>query len=157
VIARIHVAQGLRPARRHRLSSGPGSPKSWALSSDVVTFYELVPRHPSPIVVYALDAHSGQVVWRKSLGRPVRGSALPCGNISQLGITGTPVIDDVNAAVYLDAMVDGQDGSGPQHFVFGLAVDDGSVVPDFPVNVAQALKTQVWPSLRAYRISAERC
>ncbi len=27
-------------------------------------------------VVYALDAHSGQVVWRKSLGRPVRGSAL---------------------------------------------------------------------------------
>jgi outer membrane protein assembly factor BamB len=92
-------------------------------------------------VVYALDAHSGQVVWRKSLGRPVRGSALPCGNISPLGITGTPVIDDVNAAVYLDAMVDGEDGSGPQHFVFGLAVDDGSVVPDFPVNVAQALKT----------------
>ncbi len=91
--------------------------------------------------VYALDAHSGQVVWRKSLGHPVSGSALPCGNISPLGITGTPVIDNVNAAIYLDAMVDAEDGSGPQHLVFGLAVDDGSVMPGFPINVAQALKT----------------
>jgi hypothetical protein len=48
-------------------------------------------------VVYALDAPSGQVVWRKSLGRPVSGSALPCGNISPLGITGTPVIDNAHS------------------------------------------------------------
>src|SRR5271156_2937886 len=91
-------------------------------------------------VVYALDAHSGKVVWQRSLGHAVEDSALPCGNISPLGITGTPVIDDVKAAIYLDAMVDAADGSGPQHLVYGLAVDDGSVLPGFPVNVAQALK-----------------
>ena len=93
-------------------------------------------------VVYALDARSGKVVWRKSLGRPVKGSALPCGNISPLGITGTPVLDDVKAAIYLDAMVAADDDSGPQHLVFGLAVDDGSVLPGFPVNVAQAVRSR---------------
>src|SRR5580698_200238 len=93
-------------------------------------------------VVYALDARSGKVVWQKSLGRPVKYSALPCGNISPLGITGTPVLDDVKAAIYLDAMVDAADGSGPQHLVFGLAVADGSTLPGFPVDVAQVLKTQ---------------
>jgi hypothetical protein len=93
-------------------------------------------------VVYALGASSGKVVWRKSLGRPVKYSALPCGNISPLGITGTPVLDDVKAAIYLDAMVDAADGSGPQHLVFGLAVDDGTVLPGFPVNVAEVLKVR---------------
>ncbi len=93
-------------------------------------------------LLYALDAHSGKVVWRKSLGRAVKRSALPCGNISPLGVTGTPVLDDVKAAIYLDAMVDPDDGSGPQHLVFGLAVDDGSVLPGFPVNVAQVLKAR---------------
>jgi hypothetical protein len=93
-------------------------------------------------VVYALDARLGKVVWRKSLGRPVERLALPCGNISPLGITGTPVIDDIKGAIYLDAMVNAEDGSGPQHLMFGLLVDDGSVLPGFPVNVAQALKAR---------------
>jgi hypothetical protein len=91
-------------------------------------------------VVFALDGISGRVVWRKALGTPVKYSALPCGNISPLGITGTPVIDDVKGAIYLDAMTDAADGSGPQHLVFGLAVDDGAILPGFPINVAQALK-----------------
>jgi hypothetical protein len=81
-------------------------------------------------------------VWRKSLGRPVKRSALPCGNISPLGVTGTPVLDEVKGAIYLDAMVDAEDGSGPQHLVFGLAVDDGSILPGFPLNVAQVLKAR---------------
>ena len=93
-------------------------------------------------VVYALDARSGKVVWRKSLGRPVAQSALPCGNINPLGVTGTPVLDDVKGAIYLDAMVNAGEFSGPQHLVFGLAVDDGSVLPGFPVNVAQVLKAR---------------
>src|SRR5437762_2269864 len=38
--------------------------------------------------VYALDAASGTVVWKTSLGPPVPRSALPCGNIDPLGITG---------------------------------------------------------------------
>jgi hypothetical protein len=93
-------------------------------------------------VVYALDAHSGKVAWQRSLGHAVEGSDLPCGNISPLGITGTPVIDEVKGAVavYLDAMVSTGDSS-PQHLVFGLALEDGSVLPGYPMNVATALRS----------------
>jgi hypothetical protein len=93
-------------------------------------------------VVYALDAHNGKVAWKKSLGRPVPRSALPCGNIGPLGITGTPAIDAIKDAIYLDAMVDAEDGSGAQHLVFGLSVGDGSVLPGFPINVAEALRAR---------------
>jgi hypothetical protein len=36
-------------------------------------------------LVYALDADTGRVVWRTSVGRPVPWAALPCGNIDPLG------------------------------------------------------------------------
>jgi outer membrane protein assembly factor BamB len=88
-------------------------------------------------VIEALDAGTGKSVWRKSLGHPVPSSMLPCGNINPLGVTGTPVIDQGRHAIYLDAMVTTDDG--PQHLVFGLSVDNGTVLPGFPVNVAQAL------------------
>lgn len=92
--------------------------------------------------VYALDARNGKVAWKKSLGAPAPRSALPCGNIAPLGITGTPAIDGIKDAIYLDAMVDGAGGSGPQHLIFGLSVGDGSILPGFPVNVAEALKAR---------------
>ena len=41
--------------------------------------------------VYALDALTGTVIWQRNVGPPVT-SGLPCGNISPLGITGTPVV-----------------------------------------------------------------
>ena len=40
--------------------------------------------------VYALNAITGSQIWARSLGRPVPRSALRCGNIDPLGITGTP-------------------------------------------------------------------
>ncbi len=92
--------------------------------------------------VYALDARNGKVAWKKSLGASVPRSALPCGNIAPLGITGTPAIDGIKDSIYVDAMVDAQDGSGPQHLIFGLAVGDGAILPGFPVNVAEALKAR---------------
>jgi outer membrane protein assembly factor BamB len=88
--------------------------------------------------VSALDANSGKAVWEKTLGRPVRRSALPCGNIDPLGITGTPVTDGGKGAVYLDAMIDADDRTGPQHVVFGLAIENGAMLPGFPVKVAEA-------------------
>jgi len=91
--------------------------------------------------VYALDGRDGKVAWKKNLGAPVPRSALPCGNISPLGITGTPAIDGIKDAIYVDAMVDVA-GSGAQHLVFGLAVSDGSVLPGFPINIAEALKAR---------------
>src|SRR4051812_46855282 len=43
--------------------------------------------------VYALAANTGRMIWRRHLGPPVPRSALPCGNIDPLGITGTPAYD----------------------------------------------------------------
>jgi hypothetical protein len=89
-------------------------------------------------VVAALDAISGSTVWQKTLGPPVARSKLLCGNISPtLGITGTPVIDERSGALYLDAMIDR--GAGPQHFVFGLSLADGAVLPGWPVDIAASL------------------
>jgi hypothetical protein len=71
------------------------------------------------------------------LGHPVHRSALPCGNIDPLGITGTPVIDAGRGAVFLDAMVD--DHGRPRHFVYGLRLSDGGVLPGYPIDVATEL------------------
>ena len=89
-------------------------------------------------VVAALDASKGRTVWQQSLGPPVALSALPCGNIDPLGITGTPVIDERGGALYLDAMVDR--GNGPRHLVFGLSLTDGAVLPGWPLDMGDALR-----------------
>ncbi len=88
-------------------------------------------------VVHAIDAGSGKEIWQRSLGRPVRRKSLPCGNIDPLGVTGTPVIDRSSAALYLDAAVETQ--SGLRHLVFALALKDGSVLPGWPVDIAEVL------------------
>jgi hypothetical protein len=87
--------------------------------------------------VQAIDATSGGEIWRRSLGRPVPLSSLPCGNIDPLGITGTPVIDEATQAIYGDAMV--ADIAGPRHRVFALSLKDGSPLPGWPIDVAEAL------------------
>jgi PQQ enzyme-like repeat protein len=87
--------------------------------------------------VYALDAATGRVMWRTTLGDPVARAALSCGNIDPLGITGTPVIDAARGAVYLDAMIN--DRGMPRHLVYGLRLADGSVLPGFPIDVAAGL------------------
>jgi hypothetical protein len=89
--------------------------------------------------VHALDATTGNTIWTRSLGKPVARSALRCGNISPLGITGTPVIDEASGAIYLDANI--ADSSGPRHRLFALSLKDGSVVPGWPIDVTDAVRT----------------
>jgi outer membrane protein assembly factor BamB len=72
--------------------------------------------------LYALDARSGQVRWRLSVGSPVPLSALPCGNIDPLGITGTPVYDARTGMVFAVAEV-----QGPAHILIGVDVKTGHV------------------------------
>jgi hypothetical protein len=91
-------------------------------------------------VVQAFDAASGKELWRRALGRPVAGSALPCGNINPLGITGTPAIDPAAGAIYVDAAVGGD--RGPRHLVFGLSLKDGSILQGWPIDVADALRAK---------------
>ncbi len=66
--------------------------------------------------VYALDAITGTQIWTRSLGKPVPRSALGCGNINPLGITGTPVIDEATQSVYLDAAIADSVRSTSPHF-----------------------------------------
>jgi hypothetical protein len=81
--------------------------------------------------VYALDAADGTVIWQRNVGSPVS-SGLPCGNISPLGITGTPVVDLPSRSLFFDAMID---GATKKHFIFSLNVDTGAINFGWPVDV----------------------
>ena len=63
-----------------------------------------------------------------------------CGNINPLGITGTPVIDEVTQAIYVDAAID--DRSGPRHQIFALSLKDGSTLEGWPIDVANSLRAR---------------
>jgi outer membrane protein assembly factor BamB len=99
--------------------------------------------------VYAIDAQSGAQIWERTLGEPVPRSALPCGNLPTLGVTGTPVIDPARATLYLDAMV--MRASEPRHEIYALALADGSIESGWPVDVATALKGSFIPSVQNER------
>ncbi|HET9147429.1 MAG TPA: hypothetical protein VFN77_05230 [Acetobacteraceae bacterium] len=90
--------------------------------------------------VDALDAGTGRAIWRVRLGAPTRGSALPCGDIDPVGVTGTPVIDPARGALYLAAMV--KRGGQPRYLVFGLRLSDGKVLPGWPIDARQALRRE---------------
>jgi hypothetical protein len=85
--------------------------------------------------VVVLDAGDGSTIWTTNLGVPVPGSTLPCGNIDPLGITGTPVIDPDARVIFLDAMTTPDGGATKQHLIYALSLDDGSVMPGWPVDV----------------------
>src|SRR5579859_3723634 len=80
-------------------------------------------------VVYALHAATGAVVWQRTLGTPVMLSALPCGNINPIGITGTPVIDPASGTLYLDELIN--TAGGPRHWIFALSLATGKVLPNW--------------------------
>jgi len=81
--------------------------------------------------IYALDATTGTIIWQRNVG-PAVTSGLPCGNISPLGITGTPVVDLASRSLFFDAMID---GATKKHFIFSLNVDTGATNPGWPVDV----------------------
>jgi outer membrane protein assembly factor BamB len=72
--------------------------------------------------LYALDARTGQVQWRTSVGTPVPLADLPCGNIDPLGITGTPVYDPQTGLVFAVAEI-----QGPAHILVGVDAKTGHV------------------------------
>ncbi len=87
--------------------------------------------------VYALNEFTGAVVWQRQLAPSEPLSDMRCGNIDPVGITGTPVIDDINQVLYLDALT--KTDSGPRHLVYALSLADGSVVPGWPLDVEAQL------------------
>ena len=72
--------------------------------------------------VYGLDRASGAVRWSVHLGTPVPLSALPCGNIDPLGITGTTVYSPATGMVYAVA-----ETTGYHHILAGITVPGGKL------------------------------
>src|SRR5262245_50880675 len=72
--------------------------------------------------VYGLDRATGKIRWHVHLGTPVPLSALPCGNIDPLGITGTTVYDPGTRMVYAVA-----ETTGFHHMLAGIAVPSGKL------------------------------
>ena len=85
--------------------------------------------------VFALDALSGRVVWQTNVAPPVPANALPCGNLSPYGISGTPVVDLPSRALFFDAFTRDPVTTIVKHFVYSLNVDNGSINPGWPVMV----------------------
>ena len=75
----VHLDTGFRPHFRGHLYAQPlyWQPSGSALGSLIVA--------TESNDVYAIDAHSGNQIWTRSLGRPVPLSTQPCGNIDPLG------------------------------------------------------------------------
>ena len=74
--------------------------------------------------VYALSSSTGALVWSTHLGRPVPAGSLPCGDITpNVGITGTPVIDQSRGEIFVvaDELVSGK----PAHMLVGLSTTSG--------------------------------
>ncbi len=90
-------------------------------------------------VVAAFDVTSGRGVWTTNLDPPAPRSALPCGNIDPLGVTGTPVVDPDTRTLYLDAMTTPDHGRTKRHLLYALSVNDGAVKQGWPLDVTAAL------------------
>lgn len=80
--------------------------------------------------VYALDASTGEVVWRTNLGAPVDSSTLPCGNIGPTsGITATPVADPSTGLLFVAGFL-----SPATHELFALREETGEVIWHRPID-----------------------
>lgn len=77
-------------------------------------------------VVYALSARTGRVLWRRTLGRPVDSSALPCGDISPtLGVTSTMALDAATNELFASAAE--SYGGAVRHQLVALDASTGRV------------------------------
>ena len=73
--------------------------------------------------VYSFNTHGGKL-WSKHLGSPSPAAERPCGNISPLGITGTPIYSAANNRIYVVAGL-----TNPiRHVLYALGPKTGKVV-----------------------------
>jgi len=85
--------------------------------------------------VYALDALDGSIIWERNLGPPVSANDLICTKFDPMGIIGTPAVDLVSRALFLDAMTTPDGGNTKMQLIFSLNVDTGDINPGWPVDV----------------------
>ncbi len=99
--------------------------------------------------LYSLDAHTGRVQWRTTIGHPVPLSTLNCGgNIDLLGITGTPVYDPASGLIFAVAEV-----TGPVHLLVGVDLTTGKPRIRRPVDVPAMAPPRVYEQRPALALS----
>jgi hypothetical protein len=79
--------------------------------------------------LYALDESTGRSLWPGpvNFGTPAKqtGIGAGCGNISPLGITGTPAIDLSTRLIVFDAVSADANMNIGTHTIYGVSIDDG--------------------------------
>jgi outer membrane protein assembly factor BamB len=101
--------------------------------------------------VFALDESTGTVVWSKNVATPAQNSGAGCGNVSPIGITGTPAIDLGTRLMVFDSVsADGQ-GNVATHTIYGLSLDDGSTKWSVDVSTLSYMGTQFSPQPQQQR------
>jgi outer membrane protein assembly factor BamB len=78
--------------------------------------------------VYGLRRTTGGVLWKTKVGRPLPLGKQPCGNITPIGVTSTPIYDPQTKLVYVVA----QSGR-TSHVLAALQVPDGRIAFSRPV------------------------
>ncbi len=102
--------------------------KAWSVPVDGAVYAEPLVIGGTVVVatesdtVVALRATTGSEEWATHLGDPMAGSQLPCGDIDPSGITGTPVVDQAAATVWVVAFV-----RPGHHVLFGVDLNSGAV------------------------------
>jgi len=91
--------------------------------------------------VYGLSAATGAIKWSTSLGTPWPASAQGCTDLApNVGVTGTPVYNSANGAVYMvsEVVPPGHTAQQPAFYLNALNVSDGTQLPGWPVKITGA-------------------
>jgi lectin family protein/ASPM-SPD-2-Hydin domain-containing protein len=91
--------------------------------------------------VYSLNAATGAINWRISLGQPWPASALPCPGVTPyVGVTSTPVYNPADGYLYLVAEVvpPGNSATDPAFYLHAINPASGAERPGWPVQIKGA-------------------
>jgi len=78
-------------------------------------------------IVYALDETTGSVVWQQSVGTAPTKSGAGCGNISPIGITGTPAIDLGTRLIVFESATANSSDEIATRSIYALSIDNGDL------------------------------
>ena len=124
-------------------ATGPPSTK-WSTSLDGSLYAEplalngVIYQATENNSIYALDEITGAQIWRwhQFAPQPDPATAVGCGNIDPVGITGTPVIDPTAAIIYAVGLV-AASGGGTKYQLFAVSLSNGTLVTGYPRDIGQ--------------------
>lgn len=89
--------------------------------------------------IYGIDAQSGEVEWKRSVGTPWNSADIGCADLApHVGITGTPVIDpNTDVAYFFAKSYASEAETGPALWrMHAVSLSDGVEEPGFPVTIS---------------------